>query len=136
MKNWLIISVTLLSITSFKTNIVLAQEEVSPEAENVILEGTTCTTGSEDGINTAIGCIPLSAEGMAGYFLARGIAIAGGIAFLLSVYGGYVIMTSQGDPGRMESGKSLLTAAISGLLLLIFSVFIIRLLGFQILNIF
>jgi hypothetical protein len=46
-----------------------------------------------------------------------------------------MISTSAGDPKKLQAGKELLTAAISGLLLLIFSVFILRIIGVEILNI-
>lgn len=46
-----------------------------------------------------------------------------------------MIITSQGDPRRLQSGKELLTAAIAGLLLVIFSVLILRVIGVNILGI-
>ena len=64
-----------------------------------------------------------------------GLGIAGGIAFLLMLYAGFTIVTSSGDPQRLQGGKELLTAAISGLLLIIFSIFILRVVGIQILAI-
>ncbi len=64
------------------------------------------------------------------------MGIAGGIAFLLILYAGFQIMTSAGSPQRVQSGKELLGAAISGILLLIFSTFILRIVGVDILKIF
>ena len=88
-----------------------------------------------DCIDTAIGCIPLEGSGLVGFILGWAIGIGGGIAFLLMIYAGFLMMTSQGDPKRLQAGQELLTSAIMGLILLIFSVFILRLIGVDILGI-
>jgi hypothetical protein len=96
--------------------------------------------------NTAVGCIrlvdvnsPINLATTLGMLLSFtlpwSIGVAGGIAFILVVIAGFIITTSSGDPYKMSSGKELLTAAISGILLLIFAVFILRLIGKQILQI-
>jgi hypothetical protein len=91
---------------------------------------------SEGEVDTAIGCIPFTSNSALNtYLLTWAIGIAGGIAFLLIVYASFMISTSAGDPKKLQAGKELLTAAISGLLLLIFSVFILRTIGVEILNI-
>ena len=90
----------------------------------------------ENNINTAIGCIPVSdSQKLAEFWLRWGLGIAGGIALILIVYSGYLMMTSQGDPHRLESGKELLTAALMGLVLLVFGAFILRFIGVDILQI-
>lgn len=87
-------------------------------------------------INTAIGCIPVeNINDLANFFLGWALGIGGGIAFLLILYSGLMIMTSTGDPKRLQAGRELLTSAISGLLLIVFSVFLLRLIGVEILNI-
>ena len=88
-----------------------------------------------DEINTAIGCIPLGEEGLATFFLRWGIGVGGGIAFLMIVFAGFQIMASQGNPEKLKAGQELLSAAIGGLLLLIFSVFVLRFVGVTILQI-
>ena len=86
-------------------------------------------------IATAIGCIPVfDAPRTAAFLLVWGIGIGGGIAFILIVYSGYMVTTSSGDPRRLQAGKELLTAATSGLLLLIFSAYILRVVGVDILE--
>jgi hypothetical protein len=89
----------------------------------------------ENRINTAIGCIPVQPLRFVPFITSWAIGIAGGIAFLLMLYAGFTIITSSGDPQRLQGGKELLTAAISGLLLIIFSIFILRVIGIQILAI-
>ena len=86
-----------------------------------------CGTGFVD---TAIGCIPISSSnGLIGFLLNWGIGIGGGIAFILILIAGFQIITSRGDPKRLQAGQELLTSAIAGLVMLIFSVFILRIIG-------
>ncbi len=95
--------------------------------------GGSC--GAES-VDTAIGCIPYGNQSaLIGFFLKWGIGIGGGIAFLLILVAGFQIMSSRGDPNRLKAGQELMTSAIAGLLLLIFSLVILRILGFDILGI-
>ncbi|OGM09769.1 hypothetical protein A2W13_01145 [Candidatus Woesebacteria bacterium RBG_16_36_11] len=92
--------------------------------------------GDDFKIDTAFGCIPLGSQNeFFGFILTWGIGIAGGIAFLLMIYAGFIIMTSSGNPDRLKAGQELLTSAIMGVVLLIFSVFILRIIGVDILKI-
>lgn len=84
---------------------------------------------------TAIGCIPTDPSGFLAKFLGLGVGIAGGIAFLLILLGGFQMITSTGNPEKLNAGKELVTSAISGLVLIIFSLFLLRLIGFNILGI-
>lgn len=96
-----------------------------------------CGDGVEEEgfINTAIGCIPYNdASALASFILRWAVGIGGGIAFILMVYAGFLIITSTGNPQRLQAGKELLTAAVSGLLLLVFSVFLLRIIGVDILG--
>jgi hypothetical protein len=92
--------------------------------------------GDETGISTAIGCIHVlgTTEGFLSDVLKWAVGIGGGIAFLLIIYAGFMIMTSAGNPERLKAGQELLTSAISGLILLIFSVFILKFIGIDILG--
>lgn len=84
---------------------------------------------------TAIGCVHVTLDGFVGAILPFAIGIAGGIAFLLILFGALQIMTSAGNPEKLNAGRELVTSAIVGLLLIIFSVFILQLIGVQILRI-
>jgi hypothetical protein len=86
-------------------------------------------------IDTAIGCIPIEQQEMITFLLRWAIGIAGGVAFILIIIASFQIMTSQGDPKRLQAGKELLSSAIMGLILLIFSAFILRVIGVNILKI-
>jgi hypothetical protein len=59
----------------------------------------TCPGTGSLGFDTAIGCIPLDdLNELSKFILGWGIGIAGGIAFLLILYAGFMIITSTGDP--------------------------------------
>lgn len=91
---------------------------------------------------TALGCLGGgSAESPGGKlndfirsFLLLGTGLGGGIAFLLILYSGFQRIISAGNPEKLHEAKELMTAAISGLLLIIFSVFLLRLIGVDILQ--
>ena len=108
----------------------------APITERPILNPITTCPDNKQGIQTAIGCIPLGDQNdFLAFILRWALGIAGGIAFVLIVYAGFLYMTSGGDKQKITAAKELLTAAISGLLLLIFSVFVLDLLGVRILQI-
>lgn len=86
---------------------------------------------------TAIGCIH-TGDDPAQFLtvvLNLGIGIAGGIAFLLILFGGLQIMTSAGNPEQLNAGRELVTSAITGLLLIIFSIFLLQFIGINIIGI-
>jgi hypothetical protein len=90
---------------------------------------------ASSGMWTAIGCIPTTLDGFLKTILPFGMGIGGGIAFLLMLFGALQIMTSAGNPEKLNAGKELVTSAIVGLLLIIFSIFLLRLIGADILSI-
>lgn len=90
----------------------------------------------EQGVNTAIGCVPINnANSLAAFFLRWGLGIAGGIATILMVYAGIQFISSQGDPRKAQAAKELMTSAIGGLVFLILSVFLLRVIGVDVLGI-
>ncbi len=93
-------------------------------------------TCGEDYIDTAIGCIPYGdTNKFIAFILKWAIGVGGGIAFILILVGGFQIITSSGNPERLKAGRELLTSALAGLILLVFSVFILRIIGVDILGI-
>lgn len=88
------------------------------------------------GVWTAIGCIKQDLslfikETIFGW----GIGLAGIIALLCIIYSAFQMQTSQGSPEKIKKAQELLTSCIMGLILIIFSVFILRLIGVSILKI-
>jgi hypothetical protein len=86
-------------------------------------------------INTALGCIPPDIDKFAPWFLQIIFGIAGGIAFLLMVYGFILMATSSGDEKKLQGAKETVTSAITGLLVSIFALFLFRLVAVDILKI-
>lgn len=112
---------------------IVQQQITNQMATSSTVSDPTCNSGS--GIDTAIGCIPVNdTNAFMGWVLGWAVGVGGGIAFLLIVYASFMVMTSQGDPARLKAGQELLTSAISGLIMLIFSVFILKFIGIDILG--
>ena len=83
---------------------------------------------------TALGCIPTDTAGFVKWLLGPFMGIAGGIAFLLILKGGYQIMFSQGNPESITDGRDTIVAAVSGLVVIILSVAILEIIGVDILD--
>lgn len=130
-----LISIFTLSFTHPK--FALAQLSGAKGSAGGVNSGGLFCGGGQTSISTAIGCIPVlgNQNDFLAFILRWAIGIGGGIAFLLIVYAGFLIMSSAGNPERLKAGQELLTSAISGLVLLIFSVFILNLIGVKILAI-
>ena len=86
-------------------------------------------------IDTGIGCIPTDPAGLILRILEIAIGVAGGIALLSVIFGGFTILTSSGNPDKIQEGKSVITNAIAGLALILFSVMILNIIGFNVLGI-
>ena len=88
---------------------------------------------------TAIGCLnagtPSGTSGsLIGQLLVWATILGSGFAFLIIVFGGFQIATAAGDPKKMKAAQELIWSGISGLLLIIFSIFLLNLIGFNILS--
>jgi hypothetical protein len=86
-------------------------------------------------INTALGCVPVRVDQFMTWLLPYLFGIAGGISFLLMVYGFILMSTSGGDPKAVAGAQETITSAITGLLVSIFAIFILRLITVGILKI-
>jgi len=102
------------------------------EAETGLPAGSLeCDVGTP----TALGGIPSEPICLARWVLQYGILAGGGIAFLLSLWGGLTIILAAGNPEKINEGKQIITSAVSGLLIIILSVFLLRFFGLDILQI-
>jgi hypothetical protein len=91
---------------------------------------------ASNGVWTGIGCIPLNLQSfVSGFLLSIGIGLGGVIALLCIIYSAFSMQTSQGNPEKIKKAQELLTSCIMGLMLIIFSVFILRVIGVSILKI-
>ena len=94
----------------------------------LVAAAATCTV-------TDIGCIPNDPVQLASKLYAIGLGLIGGVAMLFIIYGGYTILTSQGDFAQLEKGKSYIYYAIAGLLLAIFGFVFVQVVAVNILHI-
>lgn len=84
---------------------------------------------------TAIGCLPTDFTSLIGnYIFSTGLKIAGGLAFLYFIYGAFIILTSAGNAEQLEEAKQIIVSSLSGLLLIIFSIFLLRVIGVDVLG--
>ena len=86
-------------------------------------------------VSTALGCVPVKIDDFAVWLLPWVFGIAGGIAFLLMVVGFIQIAAAKGDPKAMQAAKEMIGSALTGLLVCIFAIFILRLIAVNILRI-
>ncbi len=97
------------------------------------LDGTTL--GGPIGAHTALGCLPTDLPTfLRDYLFTAGLGVAGGIAFLLILWGGFTIIISQGDPQKIQQGREIIVSATVGLLFIIFAIVILNIIGKDILN--
>lgn len=83
---------------------------------------------------TIMGCFSTQSDLFVKSILSFVFGIAGGIAFLAVLSGSGIILTSSGDPQKLQHGKEIIISSISGILLIIFSVFLLRVVGVDILS--
>lgn len=88
-----------------------------------------------DGVQTDLGCIPNDPFAFVTKFYGIGLGLIGGIALLFIIFGGYTILTSQGQPDKLSKGKSYIYYAIAGLLLAIFGYVLIQIIAVDVLHI-
>lgn len=88
-----------------------------------------------NGVDTAIGCLMANdPKQFISQLLGWGISVGGGISFLLIIFAGFQIATAAGDPKRVQAGRELLFAAISGLILIILSIMLLNIIGVTVLG--
>lgn len=85
-------------------------------------------------IYTALGYVSTDTSSFTRWVLGFILSLSGGIVVLIIIISGYKLMTSQGDPEKVKNAKDQLTAAIIGLLFIIFSLVILELITRDILG--
>jgi len=98
-------------------------------------DGTKTTVTTCQSIDSGVG-ISLATDpgGLINTLVAIVLSVAGAIALLLIIISGYRLMVSQGNPENVKNAREQLTAAIIGLLFVIFSLVILQLIGVNILG--
>ncbi|MCD8484945.1 pilin [Candidatus Woesebacteria bacterium] len=86
-------------------------------------------------VYTAVGCIQTNGKGLTEDLIRLLMGVSGGVALLSILAGAFLFTVSQGDSSKLKEAKALLTAAVTGLFFIIFSVFILQFVGVSILQI-
>lgn len=89
----------------------------------------------EEGVWTAVGCIPAEPSSLIKAVITIGVGMGGGVALLMTLIGGFLLTTSQGNPKQQETAKEMITSAVIGLLFVMFSVVILQFIGVTIFQI-
>lgn len=128
--------------------ICLKESEVSPqpiESMKQMCERYITTAEKNDcidcavnksGVWTSIGCIYGNiSKFITEKVLGWGIGVAGFMSLICIIFAAFQMQTSRGNPEKIKKAQELLTSCIIGLLLIIFSTFILRVIGVTILKI-
>ena len=107
------------------------QKQEKPE------DRSACLNCSNDGgVFSGIGCIKTDTKKfIEETVFGLGIGLAGGFSLLCIIYAAFMMQSSQGNPEKLKKAQEMITSCIMGLMLIIFSVFILRLIGVNILKI-
>jgi len=87
------------------------------------------------GVWTSIGCYNGNVSTFIGHLLEMGISLAGGISLLCIMFSAFQMQTSSGNPEKIKKAQELLTNCITGLMVIIFSILILKIIGVDILRI-
>ncbi len=96
--------------------------------------GAIVPPGTGDGIMTAIGCVPTQPAALIQGLLKVAVGAGGGIALLLMIIGAFRMIISVGNPEGVKAGHEQFTSAIIGLLFIIFAVFLLKVIGVDLLG--
>lgn len=100
------------------------------------LNGKAPGSGGTPGVWTSVGCVYADLGSFVSKFIfVWGVGFAGGISMLCIIYSAFMMQTSRGNAEAIKKAQQLLTSCITGLMVIIFSVFILRLIGVSILQI-
>ena len=127
----------LFSAISFSSKVFAAAPDPCPPDYDVQYkqsDGTTVThhiTYSQ----SDFGCIPDDPIAFAKQYYGIGLSIIGGVSVLFIIFGGYIFMTSQGNPVMINKGKSYIFYAIAGLLLAVFGYVFVQVIVVDILHV-
>jgi hypothetical protein len=91
-------------------------------------------SGGCNRIKTGLGYVSTDTSNFTRWVLGFVLSFAGGIVILIIIIDGYRLMTSQGEPEKIKNARDQLTAAIVGLLFIIFSLALLELITRDILG--
>ena len=105
--------------TSYNNCIICIQQNGAQDQSNGVYQY----------VYTDFGCVDTSTPGIIRFIYQLMVIIGAIISFISMLVGGYMFMTSGGDPDKVQKAKTVLTNAIIGLLVIIFAVVILGTIG-------
>jgi len=96
---------------------------ISPKTAHAIDPQGVCGKGA---IDTALGCIPYETKGFTSALLTFLAGTAGAISLVIMLIATIQIMTGGDNSEQVKKGKELFTGAVTGLLFIIFSVTLLK----------
>ena len=90
-----------------------------------------CTAGAT--CSTALGPVPTDPSEFISFLLKLALPLAGVIVLLAILYIGYLVLTSQGNPEKLQAARELAISVVTGVLLLIFSFTLLKIIGVNLL---
>lgn len=98
--------------------------------------GVPCSpSNGGNGVDTAIGCVPTDFNNFIPSLLTFAYIIGGTIALIMMVIGAFQMITSGGNPESIKKGREQFIAAASGLVFIVLSTALLRIIGIDILGI-
>jgi hypothetical protein len=82
-----------------------------------------------ESLSTALGCVPYTRAAFASALLTFIVGIAGAVALVTMLIATFLIMTAGDKADQLKKGRELFTSAVIGLLFLIFSVSLLRIIA-------
>jgi hypothetical protein len=93
-------------------------------------KGVECSGG----VLTALGCVKTEPAKIISSTVGVTVGLGGGISLLLMAYGAYQMITSGGNPEKLKQGRERFLAAAIGLTFITLAVFLLQIIGVDILN--
>lgn len=89
---------------------------------------------ADSSCDTAIGTILTQPGAFVEAIMKLVVGVSGGIALLMLIIAGYNILTSAGDPQKLAAGKEIIVSVITGIILIVFSMVILKAIGVDLLG--
>ncbi len=122
----------------FESAAAICQRYIDTDDTDALAKCNTCMQNNdidEKNFYTALGCIDTSIDGIITMVFTLGLGISGTTALFCIIYAAFIMQTSQNNPERIQKAQETITSCITGLILIIFSIFILRVIGVDLLRI-
>jgi len=121
---WMVMKIVIQKVAKAITGLGLLPYILPPE----VAYAAGCT-------NTTLGCIPSDPHALVEWFFRNALKLAAVCTVILLIIGGYEFIGSTGDPEKLATAKTRITAALGGLFFILVAVVIFRIMGVDILGI-